>query len=129
MSVFSQSLCLVNRVIVATLAVSGAADRLFGSSSPIAHVAAAGQPVAFVELVGMALAKAAGAAFILCWQAGSDCRALPRWIAARMPNRQPGRRRLGAGRHMTTPASALRRLEIRRLSHAKVGGCGMSANI
>jgi len=129
MSVFSQSLCLVNRVIVATLAVSGAADRLFGSSSPIAHVAAAGQPVAFVELVGMALAKAAGAAFILCWQAGSDCRALPRWIAALVPKPRARRRRLGAQRHMTTPASALRRLETRRLSHAKVGGCGMSANI
>src|SRR5262245_44018384 len=82
-SVVSQSVWQLNRMIVATLDVSGAADRLFTSSSPIAHIAAAGQPVAFVQSVGMALVKAAGAAIILCWRAGCACRALPRLIAAR----------------------------------------------
>src|SRR5262249_5291489 len=84
-SLFSQNLGRLNGVIVATLAASGADDRLFGSSSPIAHVAAAGQPVAFVELVCMAPVKAASAAAVFCWRAGSECRALPRWIAALLP--------------------------------------------
>jgi len=64
MSIFSLSAAWLNRLILAVLVVSGAADKLFAASSPIAHVAAAGQPLAFVELVGIALVKAASVAAV-----------------------------------------------------------------